>query len=86
MLAVAVNSEDCVKLLRMAGANANLTDYKENTALHIAAKTKSSKCLNALLSVHPVKETLRGEINLNKINDMGKYQTCVILVSTTSTS
>lgn len=81
MLAVQVDSVDCVKLLCMAGANINLTDHKENTAVHIAAKKKHSKCLQALLSVQPVKETLKREINLNKKNDDGKFCSNFILVN-----
>ncbi|KAJ1528703.1 hypothetical protein ONE63_007096 [Megalurothrips usitatus] len=57
MVAVEENNVECLKLLCMAKANLNQTDYKENTALHTALKLNRNDCLKVLLSDKPTNDS-----------------------------
>lgn len=70
MVAAEENSVDCLKLLCMARADLNLVDYKGNTALHLAAMTKHSKCLEVLLAVLSVKDCTKLELDVK--NEKGE--------------
>ncbi|XP_034238901.1 nuclear factor NF-kappa-B p110 subunit-like isoform X2 [Thrips palmi] len=72
MVAVEENSVDCLKLLCMARADLNLVDYKGNTALHLAAMNKHSKCLQVLLAVQSMKEPNNTKLELNLKNEKGE--------------
>lgn len=71
MVAVEENSVDCLKLLCLARADLNLVDNKGNTALHLAAMFKHSKCMQVLLGVQSMKEPST-KLELDNRNEKGK--------------